>query len=302
MEPTSSHRDLLDPEAIAKGESLGILARTVVEGYRVGEHRSPFRGFAIEFAQHREYTLGDDIRHLDWKVLGRTDRYYIKQYEQDTNFVAQVLVDGSESMNYGSGPITKLHYAKVLAASLAYLILLQRDAVALHVFDTEMRETMTRTDNIQKIHPIMARLSAFQASRQTKLGAALSDIARMTKSRGIVVVISDLFDDEAAFEKGIQQIRFGGSEVVVFQVMDPYELEFPFDGVVEFVGLEGTLRTKTHPSAIRKSYLESVNAFRRRVQGICDRSGCHYVLANTRLPLGEMLSGYLAFRHKVAAR
>ena len=302
MEQTSSHRDLLDPDAIARGESLGILARTIVEGYRVGEHRSPFRGFAIEFAQHREYTLGDDLRHLDWKVLGRTDRYYIKQYEQDTNFVAQLLIDGSESMNYGSGKITKLHYAKVLAACLAYLVLLQRDSVALHVFDTEMRETMTRTDNIEKIHSIMARLSAFQASRQTRLGSALGDIVRMTKSRGIVVVISDLFDDEEAFEKGVRQIRFGGSEVVVFQIMDPYELEFPFEGIVEFVGLEDTLRIKTNPAAIRKSYLESMNAFRRRMQGICDRSGCHYVLANTRLPLGEMLSGYLAFRHKVAAR
>ena len=302
MEQTSTHRDLLDPAVIARGESLGILARLVVEGYRVGEHRSPFRGFAIEFAQHREYTIGDDTRHLDWKVLGRTDRYYIKQYEQDTNFVAQLLIDGSESMNYGSGKIAKLHYAKVLAACLAYLILLQRDAVALHVFDTEMRESMTRTDNIAKIHPIMDRLAAFQASRQTRLGSALGDIARMTRARGIVVVISDLFDDEEAFEKGVQQIRFGGSEVVVFHVMDPYELEFPFDGIVEFIGLEETLRIKTNPAAIRKSYLESMNAFRRRVRGICDRSGCHYVLANTRLPLGEMLGGYLAFRHKVAAR
>jgi len=302
MEPTLTHRDLLDPVAIARGEALGILARTVVEGYRVGEHRSPFRGFAIEFAQHREYALGDDLRHLDWKVLGRTDRYYIKQYEQDTNFVAQILVDGSESMNYGSGKITKLHYAKVLAACLAYLILLQRDAVALHVFDTEMRETMTRTDSIAKIHAIMDRLAAFKATQQTRLGAALSDISGMTKARGIVVVISDLFDDEDAFEKGIQQIRFGGSEVVVFQVMDPYELEFPFEGIVDFIGLENTERLKTNPAAIRKSYLEAMNTFRRRVQGICDRSGCHYILANTGLPLGEMLSSYLSFRHKVAAR
>jgi uncharacterized protein (DUF58 family) len=302
MEQTSSHRDLLDPVAIARGETLGILARLIVEGYRVGEHRSPFRGFAIEFAQHREYTLGDDIRHLDWKVLGRTDRYYIKQYEQDTNFVAHILIDGSESMNYGSGKITKLHYAKVLGACLAYLILLQRDAVALHVFDTEMRETMTRTDNIAKIHPIMDRLAAFEATQQTRLGAALGDIARITKSRGIVVIISDLFDDEEAFEKGVQQIRFGGSEVVIFHVLDPYELEFPFQGIVEFIGLEQTLRLKTNPASIRKSYLESLNAFRRRVQGICDRSGCHYILANTRLPVGETLSGYLAFRHKVSAR
>ncbi|MCE0523982.1 MAG: DUF58 domain-containing protein [Methylacidiphilales bacterium] len=299
---TSTHSDLLDPAAIARGETLGMLARLVVEGYRVGEHRSPFRGFAIEFAQHREYTLGDDIRHLDWKVLGRTDRYYVKQYEQDTNFVAHLLVDGSESMNYGSGKISKLQYAKVLGACLAYLILLQRDAVALHVFDTEMRETMTRTDNIAKIHPIMDRLAAFQATEQTKLGTALSDIARITRARGIVVVISDLFDDEEAFEKGVRQIRFGGSEVIVFHVMDPYELEFPFDGVVEFIGLEETARLKTTPASIRKSYLESLNTFRQRVQGICDHSGCHYVLANTRIPVAETLSSYLAFRHKVAAR
>ena len=297
-----SHRDLLDPDAIARGESLGILARSVVEGYRVGEHRSPFRGFAIEFAQHREYTIGDDTRHLDWKVLGRTDRYYIKQYEQDTNFVAQLVIDGSESMNYGSGKITKLQYAKVLAACLSYLVLIQRDAIALHVFDTEMRETVTRTDSMQKIHPIMARLSAFKATEKTKLGTALSDVARMTKAKGIVIVISDLFDDEEAFEKGIQQLRFGGSEIVVFHIMDHYELEFPFTGTVDFIGLEGTERMKTNPAAIRKSYMESMNAFRRRVQEICDRSGCHYVLADTSHPLAEMLSSYLAFRHKVAAR
>jgi uncharacterized protein (DUF58 family) len=302
MQPPSPQRNLLDPDAMARGESLGILARTIVEGYRVGEHRSPFRGFAIEFSQHREYTIGDDIRHLDWKVLGRTDRYYIKQYEQDTNFVAHLLIDGSASMNYGSGPLTKLHYAKALGACLAYLILLQRDAVALHVFDTELRETMTRTDSLEKIHPIMARLAAFQASQPTRLGSALGDVARMVKSRGIVMVVSDLFDDEEAFEKGVRQIRFGGSEVVVFHVMDPYELEFPFEGTVEFVGLESPLRVKTNPAAIRKSYLQAVNAFRQRVQGICDRSGCHYVLANTKNPLGETLSGYLAFRHQVAAR
>jgi uncharacterized protein (DUF58 family) len=302
MEPTSTQRDLLDPDALARGESLGILARTVVEGYRVGEHRSPFKGFAIEFAQHREYTIGDDTRHLDWKVLGRTDRYYIKQYEQDTNFVAQLLIDGSESMNYGSGKITKLQYAKILAACLSYLILLQRDAVALHVFDTEMRETMTRTDSIAKIHPIMHRLSSFQATQPTKLGSALSDVARMTKARGITIVISDLFDDEDAFEKGIQQLRFGGSEIIVFHVMDHYELEFPFDGIVEFIGLEEVSRLKTNPAAIRKSYLDSMNAFRKRVQGVCDRAGCHYILADTKIPLAEMLSSYLAFRHKVAAR
>ncbi len=298
----SPQRDLLDPDAIARGDALGILARTVVEGYRVGEHRSPFRGFAIEFAQHREYTIGDDTRHLDWKVLGRTDRYYIKQYEQDTNFVAQIILDGSESMNYGSDKISKFEYARMLAACFACLVLSQRDAIALHVFDTEMRETMTRTDNIARIHNIMHRLAAFSPTQPTQIGRAISDVARMTKARGIIVVISDLFDDEAAFEKGIQQLRFGGSEVIVFHVMDPYELEFPFQGTVNFVGLEGMKEMKTNPQGIRKSYLDAVNAFCKRMQLVCDRSGCHYILANTKLPLAEMLSSYLAFRHKVAAR
>src|SRR5277367_6626245 len=154
MENSPRH-NLLDPDALARGEALGIMARKVVEGYRVGEHRSPFRGFAIEFAQHREYTAGDDLRHLDWKVLGKTDKYYIKQYEQDTNFVANLVLDGSASMNYGSGKITKFHYAKALAACLAYLITLQGDAVMLHLFDERIRETVARTDNVAKIRNIM---------------------------------------------------------------------------------------------------------------------------------------------------
>ena len=165
-----------------------------------------------------------------------------------------------------------------------------------------MRETITRTDNIAKIHPIMDRLAGFKATEQTRLGSALSDLARTVRARGIVIVISDLLDEEDAIEKGIQQLRFGGSEVVVFHVMDHYEIDFPFEGTVNFVGLEKMEPMKTNPAAIRRSYLEAMNAFRQRVRGICDRSGSHYVLANTRFPLAEMLGGYLAFRQKAAAR
>jgi uncharacterized protein (DUF58 family) len=292
----------LDPLAISRGENLGILARKVVEGYRVGEHRSPFRGFAIEFAQHREYTIGDDPRHLDWKVLGRTDRYYIKQYEQDTNFVVQLLIDGSESMNYGGDKITKLHYAKALAACLAYLVLLQRDAAAVSLFDTETREYIPRTDNIGKIHHIMNRLAAFKATQKTSLGVAMADIARVAKARGIIVVLSDLFDDEEGFEKGLQRLRFGGHEVIVFHVLDPDELEFKFKGRVEFIGLEGLATLETNPSDIRKSYLKEMDAMRERMRLACERTGTHYVLANTGHALAETLSGYLVFRNKVCAR
>jgi uncharacterized protein (DUF58 family) len=292
----------LDPVAISRGENLGILARNVVEGYRVGEHRSPFRGFAIEFAQHREYTVGDDPRHLDWKVLGRTDRYYIKQYEQDTNLVVQLLVDCSESMNYGSGKVTKLEYAKALAACIAYLILLQRDAAAVSLFDTQTREYIPRTDNLRKIHHIMDRLAAFKATEKTSLGTAMADIARIAKARGIIVVLSDLFDDEEGFERGIQQLRFGGHEVIVFHILDPDELEFPFKGRVEFIGMEGMPTLETSPADIRKSYLKEMDAAKARMKLACERTGSHYVLANTAHALAETLSGYLVFRNKVCAR
>lgn len=294
---------LLDPAAVSRGEALGLLARTVVEGYRVGEHRSPFKGFAIEFAQHREYTTGDDLRHLDWKILGRTDRYYIKQYEQDTNFVAHLLLDGSESMNFGSGPVSKLHYGKALAACLAHLVLAQRDAVALNLFDTEVRERIPRTDNPGRIHHIMARLAAFEATRATGLAGALADLARLLKARGIVILISDLLaEDDEAFATGLRQLRFGGSEVIVFHVLDPREIDFSLTGTVEFDGLEGGPRIETQPASIRKSYLEAFNAWQKSVRAACDRAGCHYVLANTAVPLAETLSGYLAFRQRTTAR
>ena len=298
MEP----RSLLDPETVSRGEALGLMARRVVEGYRVGEHRSPFRGFAIEFAQHREYTAGDDIRHLDWKVLGRSDRYYIKQYEQDTNYVAHVILDGSKSMNYGSGQITKLHYAKALAACLSYLILLQRDAVALAVFDTETRDYIPRTDNLGKIHHIMNRLAAFEAGDGTDIGRAVKEVSHKARSRGIVILVTDVFDDEASLDGALQRLHFGGHEVILFHVLDPYELTFPFTGVWKMVGLEESTVIQTSPADIRKSYLENFDAFRQRVRSTCEKFNTHYVLADTGKSLAETLSGYLAFRRMMGKR
>ena len=304
MENPSSQTGLLDADAIARGESLGILARTSWRVIAWANTARPFRGFAIEFAQHREYTIGDDTRHLDWKVLGRTDRYYIKQYEQDTNFVAQMVLDGSESMNYGSGKVTKLQYAKALSACLAYLVLLQRDAIALHVFDTEMRDTMTRTDNIAKIHPIMDRL--LRSRRRSRRGSApaLSDIARMTKARGIVVVISDLFRRRGRVRKGHPANPLRWQRGRRFPRDGPLRARFPlrWHGGISS-GSRACDRLKTNPQSIRKSYLDGGQLFPQAHAGSLRPAGCHYILANTGvMPLGEMLSSYLAFRHKVAAR
>jgi uncharacterized protein (DUF58 family) len=288
--------DLLDPTVIARAEMLGLHARQVVEGYMAGEHKSPFHGFATEFAQHREYVPGDDLRHLDWKVLGRTDRLHLKQYEQETNFVAHLLLDGSESMKYGSAQLNKLQYGKVMAACLSYLILLQRDAVAVNVFDARVREHLPRTDNRAAIHNILRVLADFQPTETTNLPRVLHDLATQVRRRGIVVIISDLFDDEEKILQGIQHLRFVGHEVIVFQVLDPAELEFPFRGTVEFVGLENIPKLLTRPRELRKTYQRELEQFCTRLRVGCEHNNTHYVLVNTAHSVHEVLSGYLAFR------
>jgi uncharacterized protein (DUF58 family) len=309
--------NLLDPTAIQRAEALGLQARYVVEGYMAGEHKSPFRGFSVEFTQHREYVPGDDIRHLDWKVLGRTDRYFLKQYEQETNYVAHILLDGSESMRYGSGnkgmhggarkdvaaaTVSKFEYGKMIAACLAYLILHQRDATAVGLFDTSVRNYIPRTGNLASIHNIMSTLAAFDPSQGTAISGVLHQIAGQIRRKGIVILISDLFDDEQSVLDGIQHLRFAGSEVIVFHTMDPYELEFPFAGNVEFNGLENFPKLTTRPREIRKSYMKEIEAFQTRLREGCERNSTHYVPVNTGHPLHEVLSGYLAFRLRTTTR
>jgi len=287
---------LLDAEAIQRAEMLGLQARSIVEGYMAGAHRSPYRGFAVEFAQHREYVAGDDIRHLDWKVLGRSDRYYIKQYEQETNYVAHILLDGSESMNYGSGGVTKFEYARTMAACLAYLIMAQRDAMALAIFDRKTREYRPRTDNLSSIRDVLRVLAEFVPVEQTDIARVMHEMARKVTRRGIFILISDFFDDIDAVLNAIQHLRFGGSEVILFQVLDPYELEFPFRGSVEFWGLEQAGRILTQPAEVRRSYLKELNDFIEKLRTGCKRTGCNYVQVSTAQPWAEVLSGYLATR------
>jgi uncharacterized protein (DUF58 family) len=302
---------LLDSETVNQAKALGLNARYVVEGYMTGEHKSPFHGFAIEFTQHRQYVPGDDIRHLDWKVLGRTDRMYVKQYEQETNYVAHIVVDGSESMKYGSNKgkqitgrwsktpramFSKLDYAKRVAACVAYLILTQRDAVAMGIFDQTVQEYMPRTGSLGSIHNLMLTLARFNPTGQTAVGQVLHDLAGQIRRKGLVLLISDLFDDEQKILDGIQHLRFGGNEVIVFHTLDPYELAFPFEGTIEFEGLENAPKVVTRPADIRKSYLREMQAFQMRLREGCERQSSHYVLVNTSHPLHEVVSGYLAFR------
>lgn len=301
--------NLLDPRAISQGEALGLMARQVVEGFLSGEHKSPFRGFAVEFTQHREYAPGDDLRHLDWKVLARSDRFYLKQYEQETNFVCHLLVDGSESMRYaspartpGTPQLSKLDFARRMAACIAYLVLHQRDAASLVLFDDAVRQFVPKTSSLGSIHSMMNLLASFEPKGQTGIGPVLHQMAATTPRRGIFVILSDLFDDEQAILDGIQHLRFAGHEVIVFHTLDPFELTFPLQGNIEFNGYEGLPKLTTRPNELRKSYLAEFDAFRQRVRFGLENNRSHYVLADTSLPLAEVLSGYLAFRERTHGR
>jgi uncharacterized protein (DUF58 family) len=293
---------LLDSQAVSEAEALGLHARLIVEGYLAGNHKSPFHGFSIEFTQHREYVPGDDLRHLDWKVLGRSDRYYIRQYEQETNFVCHLLVDGSESMKYASGRLTKLDYARQMAAVLAYVILQARDAVSLTLFDDDVRQYVPRTGNLASIHAIMHALASFQPTQATRIAPVLHQVAQVNARRGVVALISDCLDDEQAILDGIQHCRFVGHEVILFHVLDEAELTFPFKGNVEFVGLESSGRQTTRPNEIRKSYLDNLHRFLDALRQGCEKNKVHYVQVTTSHPLHETITGYLAFRQRTGGR
>lgn len=289
---------LLDSDTISRAESLGLAARFIVEGYMAGDHKSPYRGFAIEFAQHREYSPGDDVRHLDWKVLGRTERYYIKQYEQETNYIAHILIDGSESMLYkgSSAEISKLEYAKSVAACLSYLVLHQRDSVSLTLFDEDIRQHLPRSDARNQLFRVLETLTGFEPEGETALPHVLHEMARRVQRKGIVIIISDFFDEESDVIEGIQHLRFAGHEVLGLQVLDNDEIEFPFTGLVEFEGLENLENFKTRPSEIKKTYLTEMEGFRERLRSGFERSECHFVTMDTSKPLDDALGGYLTFR------
>ncbi len=288
----------LDPAVLQKLGSLDLVARQVVEGLRVGMHKSPLRGFSTEFAQHRQYVPGDELRHIDWRVYGRTGRYHLKLYEAETNFTANLLLDASRSMHYGSGSVKKLEYAKFLAASLAYLIVEQRDSVGLAVFDSELKQYIAPKSTMSVVRNIAAELEKVKPEPRTNIAALLHEFANRIANKGFVILFSDLLDNVEDFLKGLDHLRYRGHNVIVFHVLDPFELEFPFDGSMKFVGLENDGDVVTQPKRVRAMYLEELQKFLRHVKTSCERRQVDYVLANTAKPLDECLSAYLLSRYR----
>jgi uncharacterized protein (DUF58 family) len=286
----------LDPELLQKLGDLELIAREVVEGLRAGSHRSPLKGFSTEFAHHRQYAPGDAIRDLDWRVYGRTERYYTKLYEAETNFDCHLLMDASSSMIYGSGRVSKLEYSKYLAAALSYLILNQRDSVGLSVFDSEMRAHLPPRSAMSIILQIEKILKEITPTPKTSIAKQLNNIALQIKRRSFVILISDLFSDVGDIMRGLQRLRYGGHNVIVFHTLDPHELKFPFKGTWQFDGLEGEEELITQPERIREDYLTNLNAYLEKLQSGCIGSGVDYTLVDTSRPLDSVLSEFLETR------
>lgn len=286
----------LEPAVIARLTTLELRARTIVEGFLSGLHRSPLRGFSVEFAEYRQYFPGDALSTIDWKVFARTDRYVVKKFEEETNLKGYLLLDVSGSMGYGSGTLTKLEYGSVLAASLAYLMQRQRDAAGLVCFDDTIRTFIPPGARAGHLRAILHALDRQQPERRTDAAPPMNQLADALTRRGLVVLISDLLDDPARVVKGLKHFRYRGCDVLVFHVLDNAELTFPFDRPVRFKDPEDASERLTNPARVRDSYLARVDAFIAEYRRALRAEGIDYQVLDTSQPLDQALLAYLATR------
>jgi uncharacterized protein (DUF58 family) len=291
---------LLDPQTIARLQGLELRARRIVEGYVAGLHRSPYRGFSNEFAEHREYAPGDDLRYVDWKVYGKSDRFYLKQFEEETNLICYLLLDISESMQYQgpSATLSKLAYAQSAAAALAYLVLHQRDAAGLVTFDQEIRQLIRPSSNPTQLKQLLRVMEQTTAAHKTRIGPIFHDLAERLGRRGIVVILSDLFDDVDAMLAGLKHLRHRRHDVIILHILDPAEIDFPFQQVTMFKGLEALGEVVTEPRSLQAAYQHEINSFIKRVRAGCRAQQIDYITIRTDQPLEAVLTAFLSARKK----
>ena len=294
----SDSLNFLDPKVLAGLHNLELRARVVVEGFLAGLHKSPHRGFSVEFNDYRHYQRGDDMRHVDWRLYARSGKLYIKQYEDETNVRGMILLDTSASMAYTSGGMSKLDYGITLASALAYFIARQRDAVGLITFDDEIREYLPAKTRQLHLMRILRALSRVQAGQKTDVVKPLTDLASSLKKKSMVILISDMLDDEERIINTLTNLRAMGNDIITFHIMDDAELNFPFNEASEFIDMENNESYITSPAAIRKAYLTNINEFLAYCKKQCQTSGIDYCLMNTREPLDQALSSYITKRSK----
>lgn len=288
----------IDPTVLSRIENLELLARTVVEGFVQGLHKSPFLGFSVDFAEYRPYQPGDAIRTIDWNVFSRLDRLFVKLYDGETNTHVNFLTDVSGSMAYGSGAVTKMEYAKYLTASLIYFAHHQRDGVGLVTFDTEVVSHVPASRKSGQLMNLLVGVEQAHASKETEFRKPLDYMAEFLKRRGIVVLISDLYDDVENIVSGVGNLRAKGNDVIVFHILDDFELKFPFENMTEFEDLETTKKLNVIPGQLRKEYLKLIHGHIAAFESEFASIGVDYTLMNSSKPLDQGLFRYLAMRSK----
>ncbi len=301
MPAVTSGRDVrfLDPAVIGRLGSMELKARTVVEGFLSGLHRSPYKGFSVEFAEYRQYLPGDDLSTLDWKVYARTDRHYVKKFEEETNLECHLLLDVSASMAYrGGAAMSKIEYGSVLAASLAYLMNRQRDASGLIQFDEKITARLPASARPGHLHAILLALERIVPGARSDLGRPLHQLADALGKRSLAVLISDLLDDPDRVVKGLKHLRFRGTDVIVFQLLDPNELQFPFKGAAKFTDVESADEITAEASRVREGYLEAMTGLRTRYEKELRGAGIDFLTLDTSKPLDFALLAYLDARSR----
>lgn len=289
----------LTPEIISRLDNLSLKARLVVEGFIVGLHKSPYHGFSVEFSEHRAYGPGDEIRHIDWKLWGKTERYFVKQYEEETNLRSYLLVDQSKSMDYRSKNISKLEYSQILAASLGYLMLKQQDAVGLSLFDSEIRSTIPSRSKSSHLNVLIGEMSKIQPGPETKISPVLHHFAEAIKKRGLIILISDLFDDPEKILSGLKHFRHKRHEVIVFHILDSQEMKLDFTKRTMFKDMETGEKIVTEPWHIQNDYQKTMKEFCNFFKLHCRRNNIDYIPITTDKPLDIALGEYLIKRKRL---
>jgi uncharacterized protein (DUF58 family) len=290
---------LLDAATVARLAGMDVRARAVVEGFVAGLHKSPYKGFSVEFAEHRQYMPGDPLKTVDWKVYGKSDRFYVKEYEEETNLRAYLVIDGSASMGFSSGEVSKFDYSRYLAAALSYLMIRQQDSVGVLLFDSEIRRFIPPRSAGQHLHVILTELEKAEPASTTNLAVTLHRLAERVKRRGLVVLMSDLFDDQDEVLNALRHFRHRRNEVVVFHVLDRMEREFGFPREAVFEDVETADEMLVRPWEIRKEYRTAVSAWIERYRNVCREIGVDYVPMHTESPFDTALMAYLHKRSRL---
>jgi len=297
MAPEARTR-FLDPAVIARLGTLDLKARTIVEGFLTGLHRSPFKGFSVEFAEYRQYFPGDDLTTLDWKVYAKTDRHFVKKYEEETNLDCYILLDVSASMGYASGEVTKLQYGSYLAAALAYLMNRQRDAVGLIAFDDRIEQMLPARARPGHLTSVLVTLERLKLGTGTDVAKPLRDLAEAIHKRGLVILISDLLDEPARVIEGLKHFRYRGTDVIVFHILDPAEIAFPFKNAARFRDMETHDEVLAVPDVVRDQYQQAITDLIARYKRELRIAGIDYTLLETTVPLEQGLMSYLSTRRR----